>query len=155
VLAAASVLRDRAPELRVRLVNVVDLLTIAHPRHHPHGMSDDDFAACFGTDTPVVFGFHGYPSAIHELLHGRPGPTRFHVHGYLEEGTTTTPFDLLVSNGMSRYDLAADALRRARGWASTGGEVAAGLVRLRDELRERAYRDGTDPEEITGWRWSA
>jgi xylulose-5-phosphate/fructose-6-phosphate phosphoketolase len=155
VLAAADLLRTRAPELRVRVVNVVDLLTLAAPGHHPHGMSTEEFAACFGTDVPVVFGFHGYPSAIHELLHGRQDPIRFHVHGYLEEGTTTTPFDLLASNAMSRHDLAADALRRARGWASTGGELAADLIRTRDHLLNQAYRDGTDPEEIAGWRWPA
>jgi xylulose-5-phosphate/fructose-6-phosphate phosphoketolase len=153
VLAAADLLHTRAPELRVRVVNVVDLLTLAEPRHHPHGMSDEEFGACFGTDVPVVFGFHGYPSAIHELLHGRQNPTRFHVHGYLEEGTTTTPFDLLASNAMSRYDLAADAVRRARGWASAGGELAADLIRTRDDLLHQAYRDGADPEEITEWRW--
>ncbi|MCT2587657.1 phosphoketolase family protein [Actinophytocola gossypii] len=153
-LAAAWLLRERAPWLRVRVVNVVDLLVLSRPRSHPHGMSDDGFAALFGTSTPVVFGFHGYPSAVHELLHGRPDPDRFHVHGYLEEGTTTTPFDLLVSNGMSRYDLAADALRRAPSAASAGGELAEALLRERDELRAMAYRDGVDPPEITDWRWT-
>jgi xylulose-5-phosphate/fructose-6-phosphate phosphoketolase len=154
VVAAAWLLRTRAPELRVRVVNLVDLLVLAHPRNHPHGMTEEDFAALFGVDTPVVFGFHGYPSAIHELLHRRPNPARFHVHGYLEEGTTTTPFDLLVSNAMSRYDLAADALYRAPGWASAGGELAVGLRRERDDLRAAAYRDDQDPPEITEWRWT-
>ncbi|HEX6341995.1 phosphoketolase family protein [Umezawaea sp.] len=150
VLAAASILRDRAPDLTVRVVNVVDLFALAPASRHPHGLSDEEFAACFGDGVPVVFGFHGYPSAVHETLHGRPETERFHVHGYQEEGTTTTPFDLLVGNGMSRHDLAADALRRAG-----HDDVAARVLVERDELRASAYRDGVDPEEITGWRWSA
>ncbi|MET9230050.1 phosphoketolase family protein [Lentzea sp. NPDC003310] len=149
VLAAASLLRERAPDLTVRVVNVVDLLSLS-PRH-PHGLSDEDFAACFGERTPVVFGFHGYPSAVHQVLHGRGATERFHVHGYLEEGTTTTPFDLLVSNRMSRHDLAADAVRRA----GHDPSVAEALIADRDELLATARRDGADPEEITGWRWSA
>ncbi|TQM79358.1 xylulose-5-phosphate/fructose-6-phosphate phosphoketolase [Saccharothrix saharensis] len=151
VLAAASILRDRAPELGVRVVNVVDLLSLAPADRHPHGLSDEDFAACFPEGVPVVFGFHGYPSAVHETLHGRADSRRFHVHGYREEGTTTTPYDLLVGNGMSRHDLAADALRRAR----RGDDLAQRLLAERDDLRAAAHRDGVDPEEITGWRWGA
>ncbi|MFI6026858.1 phosphoketolase family protein [Amycolatopsis magusensis] len=154
VLAAAWLLRRSAPDLRVRVVNVVDLLALAPRDRHSHGMSDEEFATCFGEDVPVVFGFHGYPSAVHEVLHGRAGPNRFHVHGYLEEGTTTTPFDLLVVNRMSRYDLAAAALSHAGGWSSRGGDLADALLRERDELRHRAYRDGEDPAEFTQWRWS-
>ncbi|MFD5827715.1 phosphoketolase family protein [Lentzea sp. NPDC060358] len=151
VLAAAAMLREHAPDLTVRVVNVVDLLSLAPASRHPHGLRDEDFTACFGERTPVVFGFHGYPSAVHEVLHGRPETERFHVHGYLEEGTTTTPFDLLVSNRMSRHDLAVDALRR------TGHDhgLADRLIRERDSLREVAHREGTDPQEITEWRWTA
>ncbi|MBP2471608.1 xylulose-5-phosphate/fructose-6-phosphate phosphoketolase [Crossiella equi] len=152
-LAAADLLRRHAPDLAVRVVNVVDLLSLATPKRHPHGMDERAFDDCFGPDLPVVFAFHGYPSAVHEVLHGRPDPGRFHVHGYLEEGTTTTPFDLLVDNRMSRYDLAAAALRRASGWASAGGGLAQRLLRERDGLRARAHRDGQDPPEITEWRW--
>ncbi|MGC7097781.1 phosphoketolase family protein [Amycolatopsis lurida] len=154
VLAAAWLLRRSAPELRVRVVNVVDLLTLAPRERHSHGMTDDEFAACFAEHVPVVFGFHGYPSAVHQVLHGRPRPNRFHVHGYLEEGTTTTPFDLLVRNRMSRYDLAAAALSHAEGWGSRGGDLADALLRERDELLHRAYTDGDDPAEFTQWRWS-
>lgn len=152
-VAAAELLRDRAPGLKLRVVNVVDLLSLCPPDRHPNGLADESFAECFGEDVPVVFAFHGYPSAVHEVLHGRPTAQRFHVHGYLEEGTTTTPFDLLASNRMTRHDLAADAVRRARGWASAGGDLARELVRERDALLARSYRDGQDPEEITGWRW--
>ncbi|MFE5503988.1 phosphoketolase family protein [Amycolatopsis japonica] len=152
-LAAAQLLRETAPELRVRVVNVVDLLSLCPSDRHPNGMSDEAFADCFGDGTPVVFAFHGYPSAVHEVLHGRPRADRFHVHGYLEEGTTTTPFDLLASNRMTRHDLAADAVRRAAGWASAGGDLARELVRRRDTVLRQSYRDGEDPAEITGWRW--
>ncbi|MFJ7213525.1 phosphoketolase family protein [Amycolatopsis sp. NPDC098790] len=152
-VAAAELLREVAPDLRVRVVNVVDLLSLCPPDRHPHGLAEEAFAACFGADLPVVFAFHGYPSAVHEVLHGRPGTGRFHVHGYREEGTTTTPFDLLASNRMTRHDLAADAVTRARGWASAGGDLARELVKRRDALLVQSYRDGEDPEEITGWRW--
>ncbi|WP_406634293.1 phosphoketolase family protein [Amycolatopsis sp. WGS_07] len=152
-LAAVQLLAAAAPELRVRLVNVVDLLSLSPPDRHPNGLSDEAFLDCFGEDVPVIFAFHGYPSAVHEVLHGRPAPQRFHVHGYREEGTTTTPFDLLASNRMTRHDLAADAVRRARGWSSQGGDLARDFQRRRDELLAAAYRDGEDPAEITGWRW--
>ncbi|MEU4672627.1 phosphoketolase family protein [Amycolatopsis sp. NPDC023774] len=154
-VAAAQLLAEAAPQLRVRVVNVVDLLALAPRQRHPNGLGDDEFTACFGDDVPVVFAFHGYPSAVHEVLHGRAGAGRFHVHGYLEEGTTTTPFDLLASNRMTRHDLAADALGRARGWSSAAGSIVRDLLRKRDELVAAAYRDGADPAEITGWRWSA
>jgi xylulose-5-phosphate/fructose-6-phosphate phosphoketolase len=142
-VAAARLLREHAPDLRVRLSNVVDLLSLAPDDRHPHGMSTELFARCFGEEVPVVFGFHGYPSAVHVTLHGRPDTDRFHVHGYREEGTTTTPFDLLVRNEMSRFDLAADALRRV----GRDGDV---MIARRDELRDRAWRDGEDPPEVAG-----
>lgn len=149
-LAAAWLLRRHAPDLRVRVVNIVDLLALAPPDRHPHGMDGADFTATFGENLPVVTAFHGYPSAVHEVLHGRPASDRFHVHGYIEEGTTTTPYDLLVSNLMSRYDLAADAARR------TGRDaVADELLTTRDSLRAKARHDGMDPPEITGWRWQS
>src|SRR5437588_6305972 len=113
-LAAAHLLRDAAPDLRVRVVNVVDLMTMFSPEEHPHGMHEDAFVELFTRDVDVVFAFHGYPTAIHAFLHGRPNPSRFHVRGYREEGTTTTPFDMVVLNQISRLHLAAEALKRAR-----------------------------------------
>jgi xylulose-5-phosphate/fructose-6-phosphate phosphoketolase len=104
-IAAADLLRTHAPQIRVRVVNVVDLMRIASPAQHPHGISEADFLALFPPDKETVFAFHGYPSVIHKLLHGRVRPERFHVRGYEEEGTTTTPFDMLVRNRMSRYHL--------------------------------------------------
>ncbi|OLR92960.1 phosphoketolase family protein [Actinokineospora bangkokensis] len=150
-LAAAHLLREHAPDLRVQVVNVVDLLALAPADRHPHGMAAADFDRLFPPEVPVVMGFHGYPSAVHEVLHGRADTQRFHVHGYHEEGTTTTPYDLLVDNGMSRHDLAADAVRRAGGPPG----VVDRLLGERDRIRALAHRDGEDPAEITGWTWSA
>ena len=113
-IAAAALLREHVPELRFRVVNVVDLMAIAPADVHPHGMSRERFEALFGETTDVVCAFHGYARALHQLLHGRPNAGRFHVHGYSEQGTTTTPFDMVVLNEMSRYHLVLDALRRAR-----------------------------------------
>ena len=110
-LAAAAWLREHAPELRVRVVNVVDLMTLFSPREHPHGMTEDAFVELFTRDVDVCFSFHGYAGAIHQLLHGRPNAARFHVRGYKEEGTTTTPFDMVVLNETSRYHIAMDAIR--------------------------------------------
>ena len=113
-LAAAAWLREHAPSMRVRVVNVVDLMTIPSPREHPHGMKPAAFEALFTDDVDVCFSFHGYAGAIHQLLHARPNPGRFHVRGYKEEGTTTTPFDMVVLNETSRFHIALDAIRRAK-----------------------------------------
>jgi xylulose-5-phosphate/fructose-6-phosphate phosphoketolase len=111
-LAATRLLREHVPELRVRVVNVVDLFALADPAAHRHGLDPVLFEALFTKDRPVIFAFHGYPGVVHELVHGRCAPERFHVRGYAEEGTTSTPFDGVVRNHMSRYHLAIEALRR-------------------------------------------
>src|SRR5881296_3257459 len=112
-VAAAWLIRKHAPELRVRVVNVVDLMTLFPPDVHPHGIDQQAFVDLFTSDRPVVFAFHGYQRAIHEIVHGRPAADRFHVRGFNVEGTTTTPFDMVVLNGMSRYHLCLEALRRS------------------------------------------
>jgi len=112
VVAAAAILNEHLPNLRVRVVNVVDLLTIMSPEDHPHGLTESAFVELFTAEKPVIFAFHGYPALIHELLHHRTAPLRFHVRGYMEEGRTTTPFDMLVLNNMSRYQLILAALER-------------------------------------------
>ncbi|WP_244258360.1 hypothetical protein [Streptomyces sp. Tu 2975] len=152
-LAAAELLRRDLPQARIRVVNIVDLCTLAPPDRHPHGMTEADFDALFGTELPVVVDFHGYPSAVHHLLHGRPHPGRFHVRGYIEEGTTTTPYDLLASNGVSRHDLAITALRHLRGRPAAAGDLAARYALRRDRLREELRRTGVDPAEVTEWTW--
>ena len=113
-VAAASILRERVPQLRTRVVNVVDLMAMMRPKDHPHGMEPTLFRELFTDHVDVVFAFHGYPGAIHQLVHGRPDADRFRVRGFIEEGTTTTPFDMVVRNRASRYHLVMDALNNAR-----------------------------------------
>ena len=112
-VAAAALLREHLPQLRVRVVNVVDLMALSRPKDHPHGMGDTLFRELFTDSVDVVFAFHGYPGAIHQLVHGRPDADRFRVRGFIEEGTTTTPFDMVVRNRVSRYHLVMDALNNA------------------------------------------
>ncbi|WP_420716469.1 phosphoketolase family protein [Streptomyces sp. H27-H1] len=154
-LAAADMLRRDLPEARFRFVNVVDLCALAPADRHPHGMADDRFRDLFGDDTPVVFDFHGYPSAVHQLIHGRPNPDRFHVRGYAEEGTTTTPYDLLALNGTSRHDLAITALKYLGTRHGRAAALAGDYALRRDRLRAELRHTGTDPAEITQWRWPA
>src|SRR5204863_1688078 len=122
-----------APELRVRVVNVVDLMTLFPPDAHPHGIDPQAFIDLFTADRPVVFAFHGYQRAIHEIVHGRPGTDRLHVRGFNEQGTTTTPFDMVVKNGISRYHLCIEALRRAPRMA----DRAAALIDRRTAMLAR------------------
>jgi xylulose-5-phosphate/fructose-6-phosphate phosphoketolase len=155
ILAAAQLLRRYVPYLRVRVVNVVDLMALLPEQDHPHGFTDAKFDSLFTRDTDVVFAFHGYPRAVHELLHGRTAPGRFHVRGFSEQGTTTTPFDMVVLNRMSRYHLALEALRRSRRAAEGGPELARHceemLARHHTYVREHLE----DSPEIRDWVWEA
>jgi xylulose-5-phosphate/fructose-6-phosphate phosphoketolase len=153
--AAAWWLRRHAPELRVRVVNVVDLMTMFPPDVHPHGMPEARFVELFTADRPVVFAFHGYQRAIHEIVHGRPRADRFHVRGFNEQGTTTTPFSMVAMNAMSRYHLAALAIERT---TRLGGRADAVIDRCNQELTRadgyaRAHFE--DPPDITNWTWQA
>jgi len=152
-LAAVDFLRVHLPELRVRVVNVVDLLCLQSRDQHPHGLTDDMFASLFTRSAPVIFAFHGYPSLIHRLTYKRPNHDNFHVHGYREEGTTTTPFDMTVRNELDRFHLAADAIDRAKRLDDRGAHAQQ---TLRDKLLEhRRYIEaqGEDMPEIRQWRW--
>jgi xylulose-5-phosphate/fructose-6-phosphate phosphoketolase len=153
-VAAASFLRKKAPELTVRVVNVVDLFAIASPQEHPHGMPADRFAQLFTTGTDVVFAFHGYANVIHGLLHGRANAGRFHVRGYAEEGTTTTPFDMVVLNGMSRYHLAIEALRRARRPPAQANRLIAECEEMLRKHDAYVRRELQDLPEIRDWTFS-
>src|SRR5680860_1047222 len=169
LLAAAALLREHAPELKVRFVCVTDLFTLARPEAHPHGMSEGDFNALFTADKPVIFNFHGYASAVHQLIHRRPAQERFSVRGYAEEGTTTTPFELLAMNGVDRFQLAIDAIGRAdvgiaEGLGAMSGQFAVreigqaneaieALKSRRAELRAYVVEEGNDPPEILEWSW--
>jgi len=153
-VAAAWWLRHHLPELKVRVVNVVDLMKLYPPYLHPHGLDDATFIEHFTEDRPVVFAFHGYARAIHEIIHGRPNVDRFHVRGFIEEGTTTTPFDMVVRNGMSRYHLSIEAMRRA----SRVRELTPPLIAECDDLlaRHKAYvlANLEDMPEVRDWVWT-
>ncbi|TMA24690.1 MAG: phosphoketolase family protein [Deltaproteobacteria bacterium] len=154
IVAAAAFLRKRAPRLKVRVVNVVDLFAIADPSEHPHGMPEDQFVGLFTRDADVVFAFHGYANVIHAALHGRSNASRFHVRGYREEGTTTTPFDMVVLNGMSRFHLAIEALRRAR---RPPDDADALIDECETMLRRHAAyvkQHLEDMPEIRDWIWT-
>jgi xylulose-5-phosphate/fructose-6-phosphate phosphoketolase len=154
-LAAASWLRRNAPALRVRVVNVVDLMTLFSPREHPHGMPDDAFSDLFTRDGHVVFSFHGYPGAVHQLLHGRPIPQRFHVRGYKEEGSTTTPFDMVVLNETSRFHIAMDAIRRSRRTLEDAPQLEQRCLDVLARHREHVAAHFEDMPEIRDWTWDA
>jgi len=153
-LAAAELLRQYVPHLEFRVVNVLDLMTLFPSDRHPHGMDEGRFVELFTAGADVVFAFHGYPSAVHHLIHGRPDPGRFHVRGYEEEGTTTTPFDMVVRNSVSRYHLCMEALQRARR-APIGGET---LVEHCEDMLRRHYayivEHLEDMPDVRDWRWS-
>ncbi|KGH47578.1 phosphoketolase [Modestobacter caceresii] len=154
-LAAAELLREWAPAMRVRVVNVIDLMALLPHDDHPHGFPEQRFDELFTRDTDVVFAFHGYPRAVHQLLHGRPDPARFHVRGFEEQGTTTTPFDMVVLNRMSRYHLVIEALRRSRRAPERGAELVrfcrAQLDRHHGYVREHLE----DMPEVRDWTWGA
>jgi xylulose-5-phosphate/fructose-6-phosphate phosphoketolase len=154
-VAASDWLRKNAPGLRLRVVNVVDLMALSTPEAHPHGMRDELFAELFTRDVDVIFAFHGYPGAIHLLLHGRPNAARFHVRGYREEGTTTTPFDMVVLNGMSRYHLAIEALRRARRPPANAAQLIEQCEQQLRRHRQYVEENLEDLPEISSWTWTA
>ncbi|MFY2788812.1 phosphoketolase family protein [Rhodococcus sp. MALMAid1271] len=153
-LAAADLLRTWTPGLRVRVVNVIDLMALLPVVDHPHGFSEEQFVELFTDAIDVVFAFHGYPRAVHQLLHGRPNAQRFHVRGFIEQGTTTTPFDMVVLNKISRYHLAVEALDRAN--LAPEGEQQLRQFCHDQLIRHDAYirEHFEDLPEIRGWRWS-
>lgn len=153
--AAAWWLRKHAPDLKVRLVNVVDLMTLFPPDAHPHGMTQDRFVELFTADKPVVFAFHGYQRAVHQLIHGRPEPERFHVRGFIEQGTTTTPFEMVVLNGMSRYHLSHEALRYVPRLGGRGQALMADCQELIEQATAYSQAHFEDLPEIRNWVWTA
>jgi xylulose-5-phosphate/fructose-6-phosphate phosphoketolase len=153
-LAAVSILRERLPDLKVRLVNVVDLMRLQPASEHPHGLPDNEFDALFTTDRPVVFAYHGYPWLIHRLTYRRRNHDNIHVRGYKEEGTTTTPFDMVMLNDLDRFHLVTDVIDRV---PTLGSHAAALRQEMVDsKLRARAYtrEHGVDPPEIGEWSWT-
>jgi xylulose-5-phosphate/fructose-6-phosphate phosphoketolase len=153
-LAATEFLRAHIPDIRIRFVNVVDLMTLQPPSEHPHGISDADFDAIFTADVPVIFAFHGYPSVIHRLTYRRHGHDNFHVRGYMEEGTTTTPFDMCVRNRIDRFHLAGDVLDRVPRLRDRSGHLKQKIDDLLIDHRRYIVEHGDDPPEIRDWVWS-
>lgn len=153
-LAAVDILRERLPSLKVRVVNVVDLMALQPQGEHPHGLSDDEFDLIFTEDKPILFAFHGYPWLIHRLTYRRHGHSNLHVRGYMEEGTTTTPFDMTVLNGLDRFHLIEAVLKFVPGLNATTGHLYQWLKNKLIEHREYITRHGEDMPEIRNWRWN-
>ena len=150
-VAAAEILKLRLPGMKVRVVNVVDLMTLRRPKDHPHGMSETYFRELFTDEVDVVFAFHGYPGGVHQLVHGRPNADRFRARGFIEQGTTTTPFDMVVRNQISRYHLVMDVINNARSLPKGAEDLknwcTAQLVRHEEWIREHLE----DMPEVRDW----
>jgi xylulose-5-phosphate/fructose-6-phosphate phosphoketolase len=154
-LAAVSILREHLPTLRVRVVNVVDLMKLQPQTEHPHGLSDRDFDECFTTDKPVIFAFHAYPWLIHRLTYRRTNHRNIHVRGYKEEGTITTAFDMTVLNDMDRFHLVIDAIDRLPQTATPGLVLKRQLVEKLIEHKRYIHLHGEDMPEVRNWKWRA
>ena len=153
-LAAAKLLREFIGDLAVRVVNVVDLMCLEPPSEHPHGLPDADFNAMFTTNRPVVFAFHGYPSLIHRLTYRRRNHDNIHVRGYKEEGTTTTPFDMVMLNDLDRFHLVMDVIDRVPGLAQRAGDIREQMLLRRAEARAYTRDAGEDIPSVQNWSWS-
>ncbi|HET7727356.1 MAG TPA: phosphoketolase family protein [Candidatus Limnocylindrales bacterium] len=153
-LAAVDLIREHLPELRVRFVNVVDLMRLQDEKEHPHGMSNAEFDSLFTRDRPIVFAYHGYPWLIHRLTYRRTNHANLHVRGYKEEGTTTTPFDMVMLNDLDRYHLVIDVIDRVPGLGPRAAHVRQFMVDRRLEARAYTRETGEDEAEIADWTWS-
>ena len=152
-LAATDLLRRHLPELKVRFVNVVDIMRLQPPAEHPHGVADADFDAIFTTDKPVLFAYHGYPWLIHRLTYRRTNHRNIHVRGYKEEGTTTTPFDMVMLNDLDRFHLVIDVIDRVPSLGSRAADLRQQMVDARLAARQHTREYGEDDPAITGWTW--
>ena len=152
-MAAVSILRERLPELRVRVVNVIDLMRLQDEAEHPHGLPDAEFDAIFTTDKPVIFAYHGYPTLIHRLTYRRTGHDNIHVRGFNEEGTTTTPFDMVMLNKLDRFHLVLDVIDRTPGLASRAAGLRQEMQDARMRARTYTREHGEDIPEVADWTW--
>ena len=152
-MAAVELLRRHFPDLRVRVVNVVDLMRLQQDTEHPHGLPDSQFDALFTTGRPIIFAYHGYPWLIHRLTYRRKNHPNLHVRGYKEEGTVTTPFDMVMLNDLDRYHLVIDVIDRVPGLGSTAAHVRQEMVDARLRARMYTREHGEDPPDVAGWKW--
>ena len=152
-LAAVDLLKQNLPDLKIRFVNVVDLMRLQDASEHPHGLSDRDFDMIFTRDKPMIFAYHGYPWLIHRLTYRRAGHNNLHVRGYKEEGTTTTPFDMVMLNDLDRYHLVMDVIDRVPSLQSTCATLRQQMVDKRITAREYTREHGDDIPEVRDWVW--
>jgi xylulose-5-phosphate/fructose-6-phosphate phosphoketolase len=152
-LAATAMLREHLPEIRVRVVNVVDLMRLQSETDHPHGLPDSQFDGLFTADRPVVFAYHGYPWLIHRLTYKRRNHGNIHVHGYREEGTTTTPFDMVMLNDLDRFRLVMDVIDRVPTLGSRAAHLRQRMVDDRLRARQFTREHGDDIPEVRDWVW--
>jgi xylulose-5-phosphate/fructose-6-phosphate phosphoketolase len=152
-LAAVDLLRQAFPDLKIRVVNVVDLMTLQPRDEHPHGLAERDFDGLFTRDKPVIFAYHGYPYLIHRLTYSRANHDNMHVRGFQEEGTTTTPFDMVVLNELDRFHLAIEAIERVPGLGIRAAEVKQQFQAKLLEHRRYVREHGEDMPEIQQWSW--
>jgi xylulose-5-phosphate/fructose-6-phosphate phosphoketolase len=153
-LAAVDLLRSGLPDLKIRVVNVVDLMTLESHDVHPHGLTDSEFDQLFTQNRPVIFAYHGYPYLIHRMTYKRTNHGNLHVHGFQEEGTTTTPFDMAVMNQLDRFHLTLAAIRRLPEFSDRSAQLAASIGRKLEEHKAYVREHGEDMPEIQAWRWS-
>jgi xylulose-5-phosphate/fructose-6-phosphate phosphoketolase len=151
-LAAVDLLRQYVPDLRIRVVNIVDLMTLQPSTEHPHGLSDKDYDSIFTTDKPIIFAFHGYPWLIHRLVYRRTNQ-RLHVRGYKEEGTVTTPFDMCVMNEIDRFHLALDVLHRVDRLRNVSAHTHQTLQNALIDHKNYIHQRGEDMPEVKDWTW--
>jgi xylulose-5-phosphate/fructose-6-phosphate phosphoketolase len=152
-LAAAAILREQLPDLKVRVVNVVDLMRLEPDSEHPHGLSDPEFDSLFTTDRPIVFAYHGYPWLIHRLTYRRTNHRNLHVRGYKEEGTTTTPFDMVMLNDLDRFHLVIDVIDRVPGLVDSAGGLRQRMTDERIVCRTWTREHGDDHPDVRDWTW--
>ena len=152
-MAAVQLLNQRLPALKIRVVNVVDLMRLESAAEHPHGLPDVEFDAIFTKDRPVIFAFHGYPALIHRLTYRRANHDNLHVHGYREEGTTTTPFDMVMLNNLDRFSLVINVIDRVPELGERSASLRQEMVDARLEARQYTRIHGEDPPDILRWTW--
>ena len=152
-LAAVDLLKQHIPDLKIRVVNVVDLMRLQDESEHPHGLSNKAFDMVFTPDKPVIFAYHGYPWLIHRLIYRRTGSNNFHVRGYKEEGTTTTPFDMVMLNDLDRFHLVIDVIDRVPSLQTKYASLRQDMVDRRIAAREYTREHGDDMPEVRDWVW--